>query len=173
MNPELWLFIEGEDDQRFIESVLQRRLEEIWSVRLIRYAERPNSKIVDYLRSGRAMEVRHILLADFDRGPCIERRKRALCRAYRGLRPEHIIIVKNEIESWFAAGVTAEGERALKAKFPRNTDDYSKEEFLAKIPERLSPKRVFFTELLEYYSLQTALRRNQSLRYFCEKCGIC
>jgi len=166
----LVVWLEGRDDRRFFEAVVRPRLlqaHEMVLVREYRSLERSVTNRRMHAMSQDGFE--RLFVADMNAAPCVTRRKEKLKEHYRKLQDREILVVVSEIESWFLAGLTAEGVTALNVECPPSTDRLTKEEFDRLIPSRFDSRQDFLLELLQHFDLDTACRRNQSFAYFCRK----
>lgn len=166
----LFLFLEGDDDQRFFEAVIIPRLENRYdSIRLVQVSEMEKEKVAEWLRSIEGMEADYLFVRDLDRFPCVSAAKEALQKVHPRLDPNRIQVVKVEIESWYCAGIgqgrLADSEMAACAE----TEWITKERLNAELPSRRPLRILALAEILESYDLERAARRNGSLRYFLEK----
>jgi len=169
-NDTLYLLVEGPDDTRFVDGVLRPRLEEQYgSVRTWEYAEEPNKRFRRMLQSLRAMDADYLFLHDINGSPCVINRRESLCSRFPPLDMDAIVVVVAEIESWYLAGL--DDERCRELRVPRHnvTDRVTKEQFNDIAPKRFESRVAFMREMLARYSLETAVNKNQSLRYFVEQ----
>lgn len=166
----LFLFLEGDDDERFFRAVLfpslRKRYEDIFPVQMSQLRKK---KIADWLRSIEGMRADLLYVRDLDRHPCVTAAKEALREAHPRLAPEHIQIVKAEIESWYCAGIGPGKLVALEIATCLETEGITKEKLEAVIPGGRANRIPTLVEILEGYDLDAAARRNASLRYFLTK----
>jgi hypothetical protein len=105
----LFLFVEGQEDELFIERIIVPRLEsrcDYVYVKVLQYAQTPDNKLAALFSSLVEMGAHFFMLADFDRGPCIQAVKQAVVQRYQThLRLEQVLIVRPMIEAWYYAGV--------------------------------------------------------------------
>lgn len=104
--------------------------------------------------------------ADLDAAPCVTSRREKVKERYPDLKDEEIFIVSTEIESWCLAGLSAEGEAALKVTHPASTDRLTKEDLERLRPPRFETPIFFLLELLRYFDPTMACQRNKSFAYF-------
>lgn len=174
----LYLLVEGEDDRRFLDRVIVPRLgERGFHVKIIQYAQKTHGYLENLLASLSAMHAKtgaeYAYLADIDDSPCVTEKKQRICSNLSGLEESRIFVVIKEIESWYLAGLTAEQARRMKVRRPpADTNAVTKETLNTLVPTRYSSRLEFMIDLLECYSLETAVQRNDSLLYFCAKMGI-
>ena len=166
----LVIFVEGQDDTQFVESVLIPLVESSFDhVEVEEYAQKVPSKVNGYISGIKFRQGSdYIFIADFDQGPCITRRKSQLMNQFSSLDSERILIVRREIESWYLAGLNSDSCRDLGIQEPRQTNDLTKEQFDAIIPQRFDNRTDFMVETLNRYDTNTARRKNESFDYAME-----
>lgn len=156
----LYIFVEGPDDTRFFAFLLKEK-----DIKCVEYAKMAKKKIESYIKSITAISSDdYIFTADAD-GASIDYKKEKISTHYPFCNRDKIYIVQREIESWYLAGVKDDAYPLLKKKKVQNTDNLSKEEFLAIKPKHHT-RITFMTEILECYNLCLACSRNTSLSYF-------
>lgn len=102
--------------------------------------------------------------------PCISSRKEKRHDEYPSLPLDRIIIVKEEIESWFLAGISNSLNEFKEIEMPINTEHISKEDFDKMIENsKYDSKISFLKEVSKNYDMDLAIGRNDSLRYFIDK----
>lgn len=161
------LFVEGDDDQLFADSILRPLLEPVCDyLEIYQYAQKRPSDIRRYIRSlDRIPDANYLFIADFDQGPCVTLRKSRLIDRYGSLEPERILIVRREIESWYLAGLDSDAYEELRLPTHRNTNDITKEQFEGLVPSRFDNRTDFMVEVLNRFSAETARSRNESFDY--------
>jgi hypothetical protein len=107
-----------------------------------------------------------LFIADINSAPCVTSRKEKVNERYHGLGDREIIVVSREIESWYLAGLTADGAAALSVTVPASTDRLTKEDLDRLRPPQFDSELDFLLELLKYFDGTTACKRNQSFAYF-------
>jgi hypothetical protein len=165
---QFYLFVEGDDDERFFTRIFFPRLRPIYQyVRPIQYAKLKRTKIDGLLASVSAMGADYLFVGDLDRLPCATAKKQHLLRGHPRLDPAQVLVVKAEIESWYCAGVGEEHPRFGKLDLARcaETSTVTKEGFARALQGRLGA----MLELLDAFDPETAARRNESFRYFARK----
>ena len=80
-----------------------------------------------------------------------------------------IIVVIKEIESWYYAGLTPESVLDLEVPDLPLTDDLTKEDFNRLIPRKYDSRIDFMFEILKYFSIDSARKKNHSFRFFIER----
>lgn len=169
---QLFLFVEGNDDERFLQAVAVPWLRERYDyIRIVGYAKLKKEKLEGLVRGARAMKADYLIFRDLDRHPCISAAKRTLCQRCSPAEAERIQIVKTEIESWYSAGIPEDdsdwGGLPI-ARMP-NTETVTKESFLRAMTTSGSPLLPTLLALLERYDRKRAASRNASFRYFLGK----
>jgi len=170
MKKRLFLLVEGEDDIRFFGRIIKPLLTPVFSsVELIPYASIKRVKVSLFLKSVRKMGNEYLLFADIDKERNVRDKKQILYYWFNGIDGRDIIIVIHEIESWYYAGIP--DDVAIKLGLPvlATTNNLTKEDFNRLIPPRFDSRIDFMFEILKYFSLETAVRRNQSFRFFIER----
>jgi len=167
----LVIFVEGEDDKNFFEKIVTPKLEYKYEVRIFEYARRKKEKISDFIRSIKSMNGDYIYVSDFDSGPCISAKKEKKCGEYKNIEKDKIIIVKQEIESCYLAGLNDANSKKFKIKkVPDVTDTVTKEKFYElTIKER---DLNFMLKILNNFDIETAKQKNKSFKYFVTKYKI-
>lgn len=162
----LVIFVEGSSDERFVKSILvpiaSTRYE---AVKIVTYSGMTVKKLNHLIQGMRATGSEYIYMHDFDGANCISTRKEALMRSYVGLDDERIVIVREEIESWYLAGVDSTWCIKNGMRFLSITDSVTKEQFLQEIPKSFSSRIDFMIELLKGFSIAEARTRNGSFDY--------
>lgn len=166
----LFVFIEGDDDERFFEKVIKPMFEKKYdSVIPWKYACEKNEKIVSFLRSIEAMHADYICLTDNDGSPCVTDRKQKLQLDITNIKTQNVIVVIKEIESWYLAGINESFSRKFGIKSFTNTEHINKSAFNDLIPTKFDSRLDFMIEILKYFCADTAILKNNSFKYFYEK----
>ena len=97
------------------------------------------------------------------------KKKEGLQKKYRISNAEDIFIVKKTIESWYLAGLTIRIQKKHKLTINKPTESIGKEKFNQIIPKRFNSRIDFFQEILKDYSIEEAMKNNESIKYFFEK----
>lgn len=172
---QLYIFVEGPDDERFINSVIKPILDKKYSlVKVIKYATLSKVVIENFIKTyDKQSSSDYLFLCDMDaRGNkllCITKRKAKELNTYSFLNINKIVIVREEIESWYFAGINQQKSEEFKVKWLTDTHLLTKEAFMKIIPKGFNSSNDFMVEILKNYSLEEAILRNQSLKYFSEK----
>lgn len=166
----LYLLIEGDDDERFFRKVMNPVFQKKYNdVKLWKYAEEPPKKINNFLKSLRAMKSDYFYLRDINYSPCVTEKKKGIQNKFNKLDNNKIIIVIKEIESWYLAGLDNEGSKKLGISPRSSTDNITKEQFNNLISKKFDSRIDFMSEVLKYFSIETAKQKNKSFKYFIEK----
>ena len=169
----LFIWVEGPDDRRFFEGVVQKHLVSRYDwIKIIQYAQQTNNWIEKFLRSIKSMGVDYIFASDFDSANSVEARLQVLLNSYQGCDRDCIQLVIEEIESWYLAGLSEDSCQKLKVVCLPQTDKCTKEQFDAMIPQRFISRVDFMVEVLKYFSMETAVQKNNSFNYFVTKYSL-
>jgi len=166
----LYIFIEGDDDERFFQRILIPHLRKSYDyIKLVPYANDPDLKVNQNIESINSMDFASIIFtSDYDQAPCYSYQKNKETEAYKHLHRDNIFIVREEIESWYAAGISEALVQNYKLQPHTTTDQMKKEEFLTLVPPRIG-RLQFILQILGDYDLGLACKKNSSLNYFIEK----
>ncbi|MDD1716156.1 MAG: hypothetical protein LUQ01_04075 [Methanolinea sp.] len=107
-----------------------------------------------------------ILVADNDLEPSIRVKKRVIQERICAVDPGEILVIVQEIEGWYLAGIDRESARVLGIHPPEFTDQVTKERFNRHIPSRYPSRIAYMLDLISYYSIPVAIRKNRSFQYF-------
>jgi len=173
---QLFILIEGDDDENFFKQIIKPRLEkEKYNlVRLWKYAHIKKERVNNFLKSIKAMGADYIYVADINRAPCVTGRKQEIQDKLKDISTDRIIVVIMEIESWYLAGLDSANSKQFEISFSNATDNLTKEQFNSLILKKFDSRIDFMAEILKYFSIEIAKQRNGSFRYFIEKynCGV-
>ena len=169
----LRILIEGNDDQRFIDNVIRPHISKInpTLILTIQYAQDRKSNIDKIIQRINAKNQKYILLGDYDSSEkCITLKKDELIETLTHLDNNAIFIVKDEIESWFLAGMNSDIEIFNEFDIPDDTEGITKEMFDEMIDESHFDSRIdLMKEISKSYDFDLATKRNNSFKYFIEK----
>lgn len=166
----LYIWVEGPTDSRFFNSVLKPLFsKKHQNVEIIEHAMKKKQYVKKFLKSIDSMNDEYIFVQDFDSKQCITSVKENLTSKYPNLNENKLEIVKDEIESWYAAGLTAEDSKYLKINYQNNTETITKEIFYNKIPKKFESRIDFTIEILKRYSIDQAIEKNNSFAHFHRK----
>lgn len=157
---KIFVFVEGQDDERFFNSILAG-----YDVKIIKYAKEKKVNINNYIKSIKNMpNCDYILVCDIDLKN-IKGKKTIILSEFPECEIEKVIVSIAEIESWYLAGVDKDKAKIMKVKYIDDTNKITKEKFDMLIPKRLC-RLSFMIEILKNYNIDEATKRNNSFRYF-------
>ncbi len=169
----LYIFVEGNDDERFFREILLPRFQKNYvSIKIIRYAQKPKKfeYIKNFIKSIQSMKADYIYVTDINSSPCVTDKKNKISEKLNNIESNKILVVIKEIESWYLAGLDRNSTKKLGIKkvYP-TTDTLTKEQFNSLIPKKFDSRIDFMMEILQNFSLETAQQKNKSLKYCVEK----
>ncbi|MEA1868571.1 MAG: hypothetical protein U9N09_00165 [Euryarchaeota archaeon] len=150
----LFILIEGDDDERFFESVVEPFLQERYSViKFWQYAEENGKRKVNFIKSINSMKADYICVGDIDDVPCITAKKEKITDDFgKKITTDKIVIVIREIEGWYLAGLDKKASKKIGIrKKIGTTDNITKEYFNQLIPKKM-PRPEFMQKILGNYS---------------------
>jgi hypothetical protein len=163
----LFIFVEGNDDERFFSRIIRPLfISEYGSVEMILYASMKSVKVCRFIKGISAMHDDFILVADIDQEPNARAKKKVIMAKFCNIDEIHIMIIIQEIESWYLAGLDDHASRALGIRPLQHTDFLTKEHFNRVIPRHYPSRIAFMVECLNEYSLPVAMEKNRSFRHF-------
>lgn len=165
----LFIFVEGSDDVRFFETIIKPRFEHAFeSVELITFACTKSVKVDRFIRGINAMHHSYIIVTDIDMETSVHAKKMIILSRFTEADYRNIMVIIQEIESWYLAGIDDTGAKALGIHAPARTDFVTKEHFIRWIPRYYPSKIAFMIEILKHFSLSVAVEKNKSFRFFLE-----
>ena len=167
MKTRMFILVEGEDDVRFFGRIIKPLFITLYdSVEIIPYACIKRTKVDNFLKSIRLMNNDYIFVSDIDTEQSVREKKQVLYSHFNHIDGRNIIVVIKEIESWYYAGLSGESAQSLSVPDLFFTDELTKEDFNSLIPPKFDSRIDFMFELLKYFSIDTAEKKNQSFRFF-------
>jgi hypothetical protein len=167
MKNRMFILVEGEDDVRFFGRIIKPLMIGRYdSIEIIPYASIKRVKVDNFLRSIRLMKNDYIFVADIDTERSVRDKKQILYSHFNHIDGSNIIVVIKEIESWYYAGLSGESAQSLSVPDLSFTDELTKEDFNSLIPPKFDSRIDFMIELLKYFSIDTAEKKNQSFKFF-------
>ncbi len=166
----LFIFLEGNDDQRFFEGILMPLLLKKYSViKFWQYSRQKQEKTADFVKSIKSMNADYIFARDLNSAPCITTKKEEMTGKFNHLTEDKIIVVVKEIESWYLAGLDDNASKKVRIrKKIRPENNITKEKFNQLIPKNMS-RIGFMLKILENYEVEIARENNTSFEYFLNK----
>ncbi len=166
----LFIFVEGPDDRRFFETIIKPLFERQYDlVKISLHSNLKKEKIKNWLRSLKSMKANYIFVKDINNAPCVTAKKQSIIKKYKTIDKERIIVVIKEIESWYLAGLTEHVLKKFKISPFNTTDKVDKEQFNRLIPQKFDSRIDFMIETLKNFSIDIAMQKNKSFRYFIKK----
>ena len=167
MKKRLFILVEGEDDIRFFGRLIKPLLAPSYhSVEIIPYACIKREKVNKFVKSVVLMNNDYIFVADIDQERSVRDKKQILYYRFSEIDGRSVVIVIREIESWYLAGISPDTAQELRIPDLLSTDTVTKEDFNALIPQQFDSRIDFMFEILKSFSLETAVRKNTSFRFF-------
>ena len=168
---KLFFYVEGDHDEIFANFILADYLRQSKSIELwpIKYAEKPPKLINKDIKS--KSDYNYLFLSDLDTDEhtCITGRKEDRIKNYKYLDWSSIIIVREEIESWYLAGIDTSLDQFSSLDVPDNTEGIDKETFDEMIKDISEYKKDALIEIAKNYDFDLAVKRNKSFKYFLDK----
>lgn len=166
----LYVFLEGPDDDRFFQTILQPLFERRYSsVYRWSYAEQTAAKVDSFLRSVDAIGADYLFISDIDYWPCPSGKKQELAKRFKRLKSARIVVVIQEIEGWYLAGLDSDICRKMGVPLMADTDRLTKEACEGCRPSRFDARIDFLEEALKHYRIDVARAKNASLDYLFRK----
>ena len=167
----LYVLLEGNDDERFFEGIIKARLSSQYSsIQVWQYAQKPPKKTKNFLKAITAIHSDYFFWADINDLPCVTARKEKIRDKYgETIDINNLIIVIEEIESWYLAGLDDKKCQELGLGTFTHTHDIAKEQFNSLIPKKFDSRIDFMAEILKRFSVETAKQKNASFSYFMRK----
>jgi hypothetical protein len=170
MKKRLFILVEGEDDIRFFGRIIKPLFVSRYeSIEIIPYASIKRVKVNNFLKSVRQMNNDYIFVADIDTERSVRDKKQLLYYHFDNISGHSIVIVIKEIESWYYAGISATAAQDLGIADLAATDDLFKEDFNRLMPRQFDSRIDFMFEILKSFSLETAVQKNRSFKFFVER----
>jgi hypothetical protein len=172
----LYLFVEGRDDERFLEQQIVPRLSGRPRVRFVRYQNLPRNEIRKYLRAVNAQGASYAFLRDQDDFACHPSVIAHLRSRFRELTPSNVHVVVRSIEAWYLGGVDEAGCRQLGLSWSglrSGTNQVHKRSLAALREVSCSLTDIeLLSGCLDGFDLRRAKRQNESLRRLCGQLGV-
>jgi hypothetical protein len=163
----LFIFLEGNDDQRFFSRIIRPLFSGRYgSVELILYASMKSVRVCKFIRSVKAMGHDYMVVADIDQEHSVREKKQVIQARFCDVDPRVVVVIIQEIESWYLAGIDSRSARELGVRPVLSTDQITKEHFNRRIPARYPSRIAFMLEILARFSIPEAMARNRSFHYF-------
>jgi len=167
----LYIWVEGNDDVRFFTEIIVPFLHSKYATIMIqKWSKMKKEKIYNFIKSIKSMPCAdYLFISDINNQPCISSKKENLQKIFKIIEKEKMLIIQKEIESWYLAGLNDESSKRLKIKTYEDTNTITKEMLNCQIPKKYNSRIDFLLEILKSYSLDIAIQKNTSLKYFLNK----
>ena len=167
---KIYIFVEGNDDELFFKTIIAPILAKKYNdIEIIQYAQLKKEKVELFILSINTLNFDYLLFGDIDYHNSVRQKKKFIEAKFNNLDEDKIYIVIREIESWYYAGVTDKRSRQFGIKPMKDTNDLVKEDFNQLYHKIFKSRIDFMLEILKSYSISTAMKKNNSFRYFGEK----
>lgn len=161
----IYLLVEGDDDERFANRIIRPQLSKIHDLVITwKYAQKKKEKVRNLLRTVHQTGATYFYMCDLDKFSCVTKRKVVEQNWLPILDVDRIIVVKRDIECWYAAGASDEIRRFCNLTIPADTQVMSKEHLTRLVSPRMT-RTEFMLQVLEDYSFALAHKRNDSFSY--------
>lgn len=169
----LVLFVEGDDDLRFLERVIKPLLTERYElVRIQRTSQLVPKEICKILLTLKASGWDYLFISDKDEHPCKTKKRQNVVGKWTAVQIDKVVIVDSEIESWYVAGADSMVALEIGFTLPRKTESFTKENLSRCTNKRYPTATDIKLKLLENYSVLTAKERSASFAYLLSKLAI-
>lgn len=164
----LFLLVEGDDDEAFVEQVLRPRLEAAgFTVIIKQHRQEAWKKIHRFVNAAkRVPESRLFFLRDMDMIPCFTKLRDLVCEKVSAIERERVIGVVPEIEGWYVAGVPDSEQARFGLSAGVSADAVHKSEFERVRPAAFLTLAEYRHEMLKVYDPDVACARSSSYCYF-------
>lgn len=169
MSQGVVFFVEGPDDERFVERVIQPKLTTD-NVNTHRYSKQPDQSVDQAIAGFQGMYRGLYLLRDYDEGnqecQCIAERKEFVKKKFKNIRKDQIIIAIDEIEAWYLAGIDTESASDLGINSYSDTNNVNKSDFIEELEKsKYNSKKNLQMEIIKRFSIDIAKQKNNSFQY--------
>jgi hypothetical protein len=155
---------------RFFEQVIKPRFQEKYDwVEVRAYANQTAEYLTKFIKSINAMKADYIFAADINSAPCVTARKEKPHKIFKNLDIDKTLIVIQEIEGWYLAGLDDLSCQKLGPPAFGTTNSLTKEQFDSLMPKKFTSRIDFIAEILKQFSASIATHKNQSFGYFIKK----
>ncbi|MFW6173008.1 MAG: hypothetical protein ACOC1X_02130 [Promethearchaeota archaeon] len=170
------ILVEGRDDVKFFNEIIKPRFEkksDDTHVLVREHAQEPNPVTDRILKNFHKMGADFIYVCDLNDKPCVTSKKMVVDNELKNVEQEKILIVVKKIECWYLAGLTKTNAKKLKIKLPTySTDNITKDQFNSLVSKKFDYRIDAMAEILKYYSVKQAKKRNKSFKYLMKKYNI-
>lgn len=169
----LYLFVEGDDDERLISHIISKIYPECINLRTVKYSQLTDVKVDSFLQSIISMpNSDYLFFCDQDESLCITKKKLEIKKRYPHVEDRKIIVVKKEIESWYFAGFSNKPNQRRSLRIPQSTQELSKEKFNTLVKPIFQSPLEAKLAILEVFDIDQASLHNNSLAYFIHRLSV-
>lgn len=170
MDHKLFIFVEGNDDERFFRWIVKPSLERKYDVvKILKYAEQKPKETKGMIKAICQLGNDYFYVHDINNFPSIDACKNNIIeKLNHTLSPDKIVVVIKEIESWYLSGLDNDCCRELGIQNHSSTDNITKEQFDNMIPQGMS-RIDFMQSILGKFDVETGKKKNKSFKSFFEK----
>jgi len=176
----MFFWVEGPDDQRFFQKIIQPLFERTYLVVHVRqYSNMKKVKRNQFITGIIGMGDDYVIVGDINSSPCVTGAKEILLEKFgfcdeepRVINADRLMVIVREIESWYLAGLSDLQCSKFGVSILENTDSVTKGQFDRMIPHTFDSRVDFLMEILKVFSRDTAKQKNQSFGYFMTKHAI-
>jgi len=166
----LFILVEGNDDERFFARVIIPLITHRYrSVKLIKYACLKSNRVCRFVRSIHRSGDEILVVTDIDQAPGVAAKKRILMERFCVVHSSEIMVIIQEIESWYLAGLEESDASILGVHLPPSTDNVTKEMFNSTIPPQYVSRIAYMLEILSRFSIPAACQKNRSFHHFMDR----
>jgi len=162
-----YVLVEGKDDERFFKRVITPLLEKQYDfVDIYKYSQAKDKKIRGFINSIQCMKAKYVYITDNDCVKCYKTQVKSVLDKHDCIDVNDIVVVIQEIESWYLAGLDKLSCKKLGIKDCVSTIDVTKEDFDRLKPKKFDSRTDFMQEVLKYFDIDTGKHKNASFKYF-------
>lgn len=169
----LYIFVEGNDDERFFEAVIVPLFKKYYKeVEILKYAQWKKKKVNLFMQSIETLGFEYIFTRDIDDAATLGAKIREMLERYEQLDCKTITIVISEIESWYLAGLNKKSSMEMRIEYFTDTEPIVKEDFNLVYRSRYRSRIDFMREILKRFSTTEAAQKNKSFKFFITKYSL-
>lgn len=169
MRTDFYILVEGPDDHRFFSRVLRSAFSNLGIVHIVETSRMKRSYFSALMERIKSDAVGYLFVHDFDHAICVPARKDDLREKHPEVELERMMIVVQEIESWYMAGLTQAQSQKLQIPVYGQTDDLTKGRFEDIVSSNFGTVKLAKLSLLEAFSVDEARKNNTSFEYLFRK----
>ena len=166
----IYLWVEGDDDSRFLESIFLPHITSFDFVQIQKYSSMKVQKVKAFLHSiDRMAHCDLIFFGDLDQHQSVQARQANLRSTYNVPERFPVVVVCREVEGWYLAGLESLLERRMWLGGMVDVNQLEKEQFNRGQPARFKSRIDWMIELLKVHAREIAKGRSPS---FTEACAL-